>query len=275
MGSILGSVAVALLVTGVAAFLLQTQMIFPGAGEDPELYRKYSHLEHPLALDGVRLQGWRLENGAAANPGVLIYFGGNAEDVARSLPELGEMGPGTVYAYNYRGFGRSEGRPSQSALYADALAIHRAVATAHPGAPMVLVGRSLGGAVAGHVAAERPVAALVLITPFASVSKLARRTFPWLPTSLLLRHPFDLQRDAARLRAPVLVLSAEHDGVIPAADTRATFEAINAPAQMVVIAGTHHNNVLAPPEALAQIRAFISPALEGTGNGHRPDSGKL
>jgi len=94
---------------------------------------------------------------------------------------------------NYRGYGASEGSPSERALFADALLVLDALRERPDVDParVALVGRSLGSGVATYVAANRPVAGVALVSPYDSVTALARRQFPWLPIELLLRHPFD------------------------------------------------------------------------------------
>ena len=104
--------------------------------------------------------------------GALIYFGGNAEDVSYSLPGLAAAFPGhAVYLMHYRGYGGSTGAPSEAALIADALALFDKVYSEHKN--IVVVGRSLGSGVAVQLASRRPVARLVLVTPYDSIAEIA------------------------------------------------------------------------------------------------------
>ena len=129
--------------------------------------------------------------GPHPGPRALIYFGGNAEDVSLTRAELAVLLPDTpLYLLHYRGYGGSEGSPSEAALRADARALHAHVAERH--SAVTVVGRSLGTGPAVHLAATRPVQRLVLLVPFDSLLAVARGAMP--------RLPVDLWEDAHRYR---------------------------------------------------------------------------
>lgn len=152
----------------------------------------------------------------AGSPKAVIYFGGNAEDVADSLPGLAQAFPGhSVYALHYRGYSGSSGRPSETALHADALALYDQVRRAHP--QITLVGRSLGSGLATRLATLRPVERLVLVTPYDSLLRVAQRAYPYLPVRWLLRDTYEAWRDAPQVTAPTQLILAGHDEVIPPA----------------------------------------------------------
>ena len=181
--------------------------------------------------------------GAAA----VLYFGGNAEDVRRSLPELAAAFPEqALYLMHYRGYGGSAGSPSEAALLSDALALFDRVAPDH--AQVVAVGRSLGSGVAVYLASVRPVARLVLVTPYDSLQEIAAGQFPIFPVRWLLRDRFDAGRHAPRVTAPTLLLAAEHDEIIPGASTQQLYRRF-APgvASLQVLPGTGHNTISAAP----------------------------
>ena len=128
------------------------------------------------AHDGTRLHGW-LQHTAeeTPSPGLVIYFGGNAEEVSGQMHDAPMLAPWSVAAFNYRGYGLSEGRPGEAALVADAIAIHDRLAARADVDPnrIVVLGRSLGSGVAVQLAANRPVRAVVLVSPFDSLRSLA------------------------------------------------------------------------------------------------------
>lgn len=183
---------------------------------------------YALDVGDATLRGW------VVNPGrerVLLYFGGNGERldgwqelVAEQLPEH------TTYLVAYRGYGASDGRPSQPALSDDALALVDDVARRHPGARVDVLGRSLGSAVAVHVATRRPLDHVVLVTPFDSLTATAADLFPGLPVEWLIEDRWDSAAVAARVQAPVLVLRAARDMVVRPARTDALVEALADPA---------------------------------------------
>src|SRR5690606_2752171 len=116
----------------------------------------------------------------------VLYFGGNAEDVSRSIALLSRAFPGAaIYAIHYRSYGGSSGTPSESSLVADAMGLFNRVAETHP--LITIVGRSLGTGIAIQVAASRQIERLVLVTPFNSMAELAAEHFKLFPVQLILR----------------------------------------------------------------------------------------
>ncbi|WP_460129181.1 alpha/beta hydrolase [Pseudomonas sp. H1_D05] len=176
-------------------------------------------------------------------PRALIYFGGNAEDVSRNLPEFTEAFPEyAVYLLNYRGFGGSGGSPSEAAIAEDALALFDQVYASHP--QVAVVGRSLGSGVAVRLASQRPVQQLILVTPYNSLEEIAARQYPWVPVQWLLKDRFESGKYAAHIRVPTLLLAASDDEVIPRASTQRLLE--NFPqgvAVLRVVPDSGHNSI--------------------------------
>ena len=191
-----------------------------------------------------------------AGPDAVLYFGGNAEDVAASLPDLAAAFPRhAIYLLHYRGYGGSAGTPSEAALFTDAPALFDKVRASHTN--IVAVGRSLGSGVAVHLASLRPVSRLVLVTPYDSLQELAVGQFPWFPVRWLLRDRFESWRYAQKVVAPTLVIAAEHDEVIPRASSEALYRRFAAGiALFKLVAGAGHNSISASPEYI--------PLLKGT-----------
>lgn len=173
----------------------------------------------------------------------LIYFGGNAEDTSISLPNFSDTFPHyAIYLMHYRGYGGSAGRPSEEALFADALKLFDQVHAEH--ANVVVVGRSLGSGVAVKVASERPLSQLVLVTPFDSLADAAAQAYPWLPVRLLMRDRYDSWKYAPQVTAPVRMIAAERDEVIPRASTeRLRTRFMKTKVSYVVIPGVGHNSI--------------------------------
>jgi pimeloyl-ACP methyl ester carboxylesterase len=176
-------------------------------------------------------------------PRALIYFGGNAEDVSRNLPEFAEAFPEyAVYLLNYRGFGGSGGSPSEAAIAEDALALFDQVYASHT--QVSLIGRSLGSGVAVRLASQRPVQNLILVTPYNSLEEIAARQYPWVPVKWLLKDRFESGKYAAHIRVPTLLLAASDDEVIPRASTQRLLE--NFPqgvAVLRVVPDSGHNSI--------------------------------
>lgn len=238
-------------------YLLQDQLLFPGADSSAGVYYRYHNSEHSLEREGIRLQGWHRRNPQGRPQQVLLYFGGNAEDGVTALPMLDSLGAEHAYTFNYRGYGQSQGKPSQAALFADALAIFDQLAQNHPQGEFVVIGRSLGSAMAGHVASQRSLQGLILLTPLKSAKASGQRTYPFLPVGLLIRHPLDLHAIAPQIQAPSLVLIAEQDRVINPEHSLATFAALAGAKQLVRLPGVGHNNLFDNPQTLASMQAFL------------------
>ena len=178
-----------------------------------------------------------------SGPNALLYFGGNAEDVSYNVPSLSRAFPDyAVYLLHYRGYGGSSGKPSEAALFADSLVLYDKVRPEHLN--IIVVGRSLGSGVAVHLASLRPVARLVLVTPYDSLQELAARQFPYFPVRWLLLDKYDSWRYAEQVTAPTLVVAAENDEVIPRTSTEALYRRFRTGvASLKVIAGAGHNTI--------------------------------
>lgn len=176
-------------------------------------------------------------------PRALIYFGGNAEDVSLSMGSFSVAFPDSaIYLLRYRGYGGSSGKPSEKALFADALTLFDEVHAKHP--DVDVVGRSLGSAVAVYVASLRPVRRLVLVTPFDSLQEIAAAQFPYVPVRWLLLDKYESWRYAPHVSAPTLIVAAENDEVIPRASTqllRSRFR--SGLVSFAMVAGAGHNTI--------------------------------
>ncbi len=193
-----------------------------------------------LPVDGAQL---RIIVREKAGHDALIYFGGNAEDVAYSLPELEAAFPDhAVYLMNYRGYGTSSGAPSERALVSDALVLFDRVHQEH--GSIVVIGRSLGSGVAIQLASSRPVSRLVLVTPYDSIENLAARQFAFFPVRWLLRDKYESWKYAGSISAPTTVIAAEHDEVIPRESTQALVASFPPGiATLGVVRGAGHNTI--------------------------------
>lgn len=184
----------------------------------------------------------------------LIYFGGNAEDVSLNMPSFSIAFPNyAIYLLHYPGYGGSSGNPSEKAIFADALALFDQVHAEHQN--IVVVGRSLGSSVAIRVASLRPVARLVLVTPYDSLQNVAAHHYPYFPMRWLLRDKFESWRYAPQVVAPTRMIVAEKDEIIPRASTdrlRARFK--DGIVSFVVVAGVGHNTISGSPDYLSLLK---------------------
>jgi len=184
-------------------------------------------------------------------PAAMIYFGGNAEDVSQSLPGLQAAFPDrALYLVHYRGYGGSTGKPSESALIADALSLFDRVHAKHSN--IAVTGRSLGSGIAVQLASLRPVERLTLVAPYYSLQEIAAKQFPLFPVRWLLLDKFESWRYAAAVTAPTTIIAAEHDEVIPRASTEALYAHFRQGlATLTVIRGVGHNTIAESPDYIA------------------------
>lgn len=230
-----------------ALFIFQRSLIYfpqPGSGDD-----RTTTVALPTASARVLVATRPIEGTRA-----LLYFGGNAEDVSLSMPNLASTFPDhAIYLLHYRGYGGSSGRPSEQALFADALALFDEVRPKHPSVDVV--GRSLGSGIAVYVASVRPVARLVLVTPYYSLQQLAALQYPYVPVKWLLLDKFESWRFAPHVTAPTLIIAAEHDEVVPRTSTellQSRFK--NGLTSFRVVAGTSHNTISSSTEYTQLLR---------------------
>ncbi len=217
------------------------------------------------AQDGTKQHAWHVKSSPSAPGPLVIYFGGNAEEVSWMLerighPERGET-PGVGWLLvDYRGYGLSEGSPGEAVLVSDALQWFDRALTLPSVEPtrIFVFGRSLGSGVAVALAAERPVAGLILATPYDSLAAVAKRYYWYLPVDLLLKHRFDSIGKAPGLKQPLLCLIAERDEVIPPVHGERLFDAWGGPKRKVILQEASHNTTDDHPLFWPSIRAVFA-----------------
>ena len=229
----------------------RSQIYFPVRESDPP-----GAAAIRLAMaDGADLKIWVVPR---PGPHALVYFGGNAEDVAGNLPAFASTFPAhSLYLVNYRGYGGSAGVPSESALLADAAALFDYLRPRHP--QISVMGRSLGSGVAVHLASVRDVHRLVLVTPYDSLVNVASEHFRYLPVGWLMRDRYESAKRVPAVRAPTLVVIAGADEIIPRQRSEALVAAF--PAAQVrseLLPGATHNGLDQMPQYLERVEEFLA-----------------
>lgn len=176
-------------------------------------------------------------------PDAVLYFGGNAEDVSADMPDFSRAFPtAAIYLLHYPGYGGSAGHPTEKAITAAAFALFDAVHVQHKN--VILIGRSLGSGVAIHVASQRAVARIVLVTPYDSLVDVAEAHYPFLPNRWLMIDKYDSWKYAPDVTAPTKIIAAADDEIIPRASTerlRARFSKTSV--SYVVVPNAGHNSI--------------------------------
>jgi len=265
---IAGAVAIGL---PLVVYLAQDSLIFyrqplPDARRAEIAQRFPAATEVVLAsADGTKLHGWLVRPQGTERAPLVLYFGGNAEEASYMLEAVGDPvrgdTPGVAWLiFNYRGYGASEGSPSERGLIADALAQYDH-ASQLPGIDAQRIfafGRSLGSGPAVALAAQRPLRAVILVSPFDSLAAVAKRYYWYLPVDWMLKHRFDSIALAPALKQPLLCLIAERDEVIPTVHAERLFEAWGGPKRKAVLAAAGHNTTDAHPLFWSSIREFLA-----------------
>lgn len=196
------------------------------------------------SADGTKLFGWYVEG--PADPPVILWCHGNAGNIINrleNLQELSRIGL-SVFIFDYRGYGRSQGRPSEEGLYQDAVGAYDYLTRQRMIRPerLIVFGRSLGAAVAAELAALKPAAGLILESSFPSIEAVAKFHYGGLPVHWLLGSDFRLIDRLPRLSLPKLIIHGDQDDIIPLELGRQVFDAAKPPKSFYVINGADHNN---------------------------------
>ncbi len=212
------------------------------------LDRSWTHVkentpfEYRFEREGVKLRGWLINSSRRK---LIIYYGGNGEEASQLIGLFDELSDVAVLLVNYRGYGESEGVPSEEGLVGDALAIFDDVKDRFDS--IVLVGRSLGSGIAVQVAAQRNIDQLILVTPYDSIADVGQGMYPWAPVRLLLKDPFDSLAASKQMDQSALFLIAESDRIIPHKHSQNLYNNWKGKKDWVVVPDSDHNSIIEFP----------------------------
>nr|WP_255759923.1 alpha/beta hydrolase [Halomonas desiderata] len=214
--------------------------------------------------DGLLLDAWWIPVEDAR--GKLLFFHGNAGNISHrldSILQFHRLGL-SVLILDYRGYGRSEGRPSEEGTAQDARAGWRWLTEQQEASAdeIVLFGRSLGAAVAAELAAslapQGQPAAVILESPFRSVPALGQQLYPFLPVRWLATLDYPTERYVTHIESPLLVIHSRDDEIIPFSEGEAVYRAANEPKELLTIRGGHNTGFIdSEPDYSAGIDAFL------------------
>ncbi|GAA6211386.1 alpha/beta hydrolase [Hyphomicrobiales bacterium 4NK60-0047b] len=246
----------------LALFFLQRKLVFspdPTYVSPDDIELKGINEVVLKSKDGLKLYSWYAK--AAANKPTFLFFHGNGGNVANreeKFRQLMAQGYG-VFMLGYRGFGGSEGKPSEEAFVKDAFVAYdylRDVAKIDEG-QIVIYGESIGSSVATQLAARVEAQALVLEAPMSSVTAVAQARYPYLRVRPFLRDRFESDRHIANIAMPLLVIHGDDDQVIPLEFGKDLFSAAVQPKEMKVIPGAGHNDLYEHP-LVEEVVRFLS-----------------
>jgi uncharacterized protein len=213
-----------------------------------------------LARPGdIELSGWLVKPAGPPAP-LLLYFGGNAEEVSWQIASANRVGRWAVALVNYRGYGKSSGKPAEAALKDDGVALYDALVARSDvdSGTVAVMGRSLGAGIAVHVAAHRPVDRVVLISPYDSIAAVAAHHFPAALVRAVLVDRYDAAALAPSIRAPMIAIAAGRDNTIPVENSRRLHAVWGGPKQWLELPRAGHNDLQEYPEYWRSIEAFLA-----------------
>ncbi|MFC2123106.1 alpha/beta hydrolase [Bacteroidota bacterium] len=215
--------------------------------------------------DGLKLSGWFVPS--AADRGVILFCHGNAGNISHRLESIqifNQLGL-DVFIFDYRGYGQSEGRTSESGTYLDVGAAWQHLVRERQIKPnrIVIFGRSLGGAVAAWQACNHTPGALILESAFTSVPDIAAKLYPYLPVRLLSRFKYNTVEYLDQVDCPVLIIHSREDEIMPFGHGQQLFERASGPKELLEISGTHNEGFITSGEHYKEgLDSFISEHLE-------------
>lgn len=198
--------------------------------------------------DGVQLNGWYFPGGSNH---VILVCHGNAGNLSHRLPLIDTLlkAGASVFAFDYRGYGRSAGRPSEKGTYLDAQAACQWLRDrGFQDTNIIALGESLGGGVVCELATRKPLGGIILQSTFTSVPDVACEMVPWLPMRLLLTTHFNNREKLKRITIPVLILHGRQDTIIPFHHGEKNFAAANPPKFFAELDGDHNDAMLVSQE---------------------------
>ena len=223
----------------------------------------YEDVTIPTA-DGVRIAAWYVPADRAA--GTVLFCHGNAGNISHRLDTidlLHRLGV-NVLIFDYRGYGRSEGSPTEAGTCEDAEAAWQYLVRqrGHKPERIVIHGRSLGGSVAAHLARERPPAGLIVESSFHDITELGAELYPWLPVRWISRLKYTTAEYVGAVKCPVLVVHSADDELIPYHHGRKVFAAARQPKRFVALHGSHNAGFL-DSDAIYRpaVRQFLAECL--------------
>ena len=198
------------------------------------------------AADGIKLHGWFIPSDSAR--ATLLFCHGNAGNISDRLASIEQFHRLRldVFAFDYRGYGKSEGAPNETGTYRDVEAAWQYLTEQKriPADRIVVFGRSLGGAVAIWLAAHHQPGGLIVESSFTSIPDIAAKHYPFLPVRWLSRFRYDSKSRIRQVTAPVLIIHSPDDDLVPFSHGQALFAAANEPKEFLHLSGSHNEGFL-------------------------------
>lgn len=224
--------------------LFYPQPLYQSANIITNKYKNTEEIKINTA-DNIMLHGWLIKNTTIKKSPLIIYFGGNAEEISQTISEVKSYKDWAVSLINYRGYGLSEGNPSENNFFADALTIYDYYAKRKDidNRKIVVMGRSIGTGVAVYLAQNRKVTAVILVSPYDSIISVVQEKLPFVPVFLLLKHKFNSLALAPLIKVPLLALASDKDNIILLWHSKKLVQKWAGPHTLKIIKNKNHNDI--------------------------------
>ncbi|MBN1621918.1 MAG: alpha/beta hydrolase [Endomicrobiales bacterium] len=260
-------VATYLIILGIFFFLQSSFVYFPFRDVIAEPKHIGLSFENIVfnASDGIRLSGWYIpcRKSKSESKGVLLFCHGNAGNISHRLDSIqtfNHLGL-DVLIFDYRGYGNSQGKPSEKGTYRDAQAAWEYLTKNRniPEDRIILFGRSLGGSIATWLASKYNPKALIVESCFTSVKDLGSQLYPFLPVRLLSKFDYNTKEYLKSAKCPVLIIHSKDDDIIPFSHGKKLFAAANEPKDFLEISGSHNEGfIISADKYEKKIDSFIN-----------------
>jgi fermentation-respiration switch protein FrsA (DUF1100 family) len=248
-------------------YFFQSTLIFiPGRNPPliPPRFKKQIEEVSIIAADGVRLHGWHVTGFSGKSGKTVLFCHGNAGNIGdreATIEIILSLGL-NILIFDYRGYGISQGKPSEKGLYADVLAAYQylLLEKALSATDIIVWGRSLGGPVAARLASEVPVSALIVESSFSSIPELGAELYPYLPVRFLARYQMNTRHYLQKRQScPLLIIHSPDDKLIPFSHGQGNFQAAASPKSFLEIKGDHNSGFLVSETIYKEgIRNFLA-----------------
>jgi uncharacterized protein len=235
------------IIMGAIYFKQDSMIYFPEKEilQTPRSINLYYREVNFQTKDNINISGWYVP--ADSEKGVLLFCHGNAGNISHVIEYIKifhDMGFSALF-FDYRGYGKSTGNPSEEGTYLDAEAAwDYLIQCGNPPEKIVVCGQSLGGAIAAEVALRKKPAALIIESSFTSILDLGSKLYPWLPVKLLAKYKYSTIAKISTINLPKLIIHSPDDEIIPFQHGRKLYEKASQPKDFLEIRGGHNDGFL-------------------------------
>jgi uncharacterized protein len=249
----------------ILLFFFQEKLMFhpkPFSKTRADSISKRSENAEELAIkmaDGKTVYGWLVKDSAGEKAPLILYYPGNAEEVSHMMSKKKYLKGWHFALMNYRGYGLSEGEPSEEKFFSDALAIYDSLVKRNDidTTRIIVYGRSIGTGVATYVSHKRKTQGTILVTPYDCMAALAQEQYPFVPVSFMLRHQFNSIAMAPEIKTPCLCVIASEDRTIPPPHAEKLVSAWKGNVTKKIFSGAGHNDIMQQEGYWEELGAFL------------------